>query len=228
MVRRLFFLAIVLVLGVLTTVGVAWTAAAFAPPPRRVTMTQIATSGRRPAHLSVYEARRFGGCRRAWFAEPSMGCGNPYMYFRAAFPPGPTPAAQPLTGWGDYAAFEASFRLHGGFGRGQEDAVGWPRPALWCSLDTRQGTLKPRGGRQLGPDQNHHGLLAYRVLPYRPLWGGLAVNSAVFAAGWAVLLVVPLRVRARRRRRGGCCPACRYDLAGLPPDAACPECGTPR
>ena len=37
-----------------------------------------------------------------------------------------------------------------------------------------------------------------------------------------------LDARAERLARPGRCPACRYDRSGLPPDALCPECGTPQ
>jgi len=58
-----------------------------------------------------------------------------------------------------------------------------------------------------------------------PIWPGFAVNTAVFTAFWAgVLLGVPWRRRVRRRR-GGRCAACGYDLRYV--GGTCPECGSP-
>lgn len=37
-----------------------------------------------------------------------------------------------------------------------------------------------------------------------------------------------LDARAARLAQPGRCPACRYDRSGLPPEALCPECGTPQ
>lgn len=59
-----------------------------------------------------------------------------------------------------------------------------------------------------------------------PLWRGLAANTLFYAA----LLLMPLTMlrwhRTCRRRRRGCCVACRYDLAGIEAEpVVCPECG---
>jgi hypothetical protein len=57
--------------------------------------------------------------------------------------------------------------------------------------------------------------------------GGIVeVGIVPLAGAAAVLLTAALIVRRAPRPRRGFCPACRYNLRGLPPDAAtCPECG---
>jgi hypothetical protein len=66
------------------------------------------------------------------------------------------------------------------------------------------------------------------VLPWRPIWPGLAADTALYAAAlwllWAVL-TKPRRffVELSRVRRG-CCIACGYDL-GYDFRPGCPECG---
>lgn len=64
------------------------------------------------------------------------------------------------------------------------------------------------------------------VLPLRPIWPGLVADVAFwsFAVFFGRLGVRWLR--ARRRRRRGLCEVCAYPRTGLPPDRACPECGT--
>jgi len=49
-----------------------------------------------------------------------------------------------------------------------------------------------------------------------PLWMPLLVFAIPSAIAWE---------RFARRRRRGTCAVCGYDLAGLPKDAPCPECG---
>ncbi len=65
-----------------------------------------------------------------------------------------------------------------------------------------------------------------RLIPVRPLWGGLAFNMLLhgLAAGAVGWMAMRIRRRARLDRR--CCAACRYDLrASLEDDPVrCPEC----
>lgn len=52
-----------------------------------------------------------------------------------------------------------------------------------------------------------------------PIWP-VALSAAIMSlAAWR------LDALARRCERVGACPKCRYDRAGLAPDAVCPECG---
>jgi hypothetical protein len=60
---------------------------------------------------------------------------------------------------------------------------------------------------------------------YRPEWLGLIADSVFWGAAVALLAQIPLRLRARARRRASLCPKCGYAMADA---ARCPECGTPR
>lgn len=60
--------------------------------------------------------------------------------------------------------------------------------------------------------------LGFRVVV--PLWPLPLLAFLITAAAWRCDFI------ARRRARKGLCPACRYDRAGIAPDAPCPECGT--
>ncbi len=62
------------------------------------------------------------------------------------------------------------------------------------------------------------------ILPLRPIWSGLAADTAVFAACSWMLAAVLGGARAALRRSRGCCARCGYDLRGLA-GAPCPECG---
>lgn len=66
------------------------------------------------------------------------------------------------------------------------------------------------------------------VVPVRPMLGGLVVNTIVFALAWGVALspLVALRVLRRwRRRKKDRCVRCGHSVQGLPDGAPCTECG---
>ncbi|MFI4896321.1 MAG: hypothetical protein ACIARR_00675 [Phycisphaerales bacterium JB059] len=60
------------------------------------------------------------------------------------------------------------------------------------------------------------------AIPVRPVWPGFLINTLVYAGACWLLLAAPGGAVRWRRARRGLCPACGYDLNGLP---ACPECG---
>ncbi len=107
-------------------------------------------------------------------------------------------------------------------------AVGWPLHAMeWvCDRDVR---LDPRGAGQSVWLRGFKPIRAGRIgwtgdrrLPVKPLMLGFAIDAAVYGvAVWSLIWGWRL-VRAKWRVRGGRCPACGYDLAGLD---GCPECG---
>ncbi len=54
----------------------------------------------------------------------------------------------------------------------------------------------------------------------------LVICMLAFCLGLGLLVVVPGCVRLRRRRKGGCCVDCGYDLQGHISSGQCPECGS--
>ncbi len=72
------------------------------------------------------------------------------------------------------------------------------------------------------PDRQN--LMTERVVPYRPLWGGLVANTLIYGSIWWVLLFGVASTRRALRRRHGRCGSCGYRLS---PDLGerCPECG---
>jgi hypothetical protein len=117
------------------------------------------------------------------------------------------------------------------------DARGWPLLSMWTELrgDTSQNAqfLEVRGGAQIGQwstiQIETFGLP--RVVPYRVIWPGFAINTAFYASVLWMLLALPGAVRRFVRRRRGRCTRCGYDLRGqtvveLPEVLRCPECGT--
>jgi hypothetical protein len=118
-----------------------------------------------------------------------------------------------------------------------ETQAGWP---MRCAVRYHMNYLEVNGWPNItGPDKRpwygglhaldrwHEAYPTVRVpvyLPVKPLWTGLAVNSAFYgcfvaAGAWAV----GQAVRANRRRRG-LCEVCKYPRGVSP---VCTECGKP-
>lgn len=114
------------------------------------------------------------------------------------------------------------------------DQRGWPLPALTAQII---GTLDPAAPEPLtvrdsimltGPPRQRKNLATVRALPLAPIWGGLVADSAFFTGSWWLALAAVARGVAYMRKRlvalSGLCPGCRYDLRGELA-TGCPECG---
>jgi hypothetical protein len=65
---------------------------------------------------------------------------------------------------------------------------------------------------------------SYRIMGWRPLWPGFAINTLFYAGILWLLFAAPFALRRRRRIKGGLCPACAYPVGE---SAICTECGKP-
>lgn len=61
-----------------------------------------------------------------------------------------------------------------------------------------------------------------KYIPYGVVWGGLAINTLVYAIALLALYAGFVWLRNRRRVGAGCCRECGYQLKEL---TRCPECG---
>lgn len=107
--------------------------------------------------------------------------------------------------------------------------TGWPSPCLWRALVEVDGssTKTPRWTWNidgLQAESSWNGILEPLQLPLRPIWPGLLVNTAFYAALWSLPLSALPLLKHRRRKRRGHCPRCNYDLKGALAQG-CPECG---
>ncbi len=136
------------------------------------------------------------------------------------------------------------------YDRAYVTAVGWPMRALWHEYRYNPALDQPPTFLFFNQHPPSHtfdtpgafklsmfkmdfgaGVVEIKVpgsLPYRPIFVGFALNSLLYAGAWSVVLVVPGHLRQRSRRRRGVCIECGYDVRGVMPGAACPECGTER
>lgn len=106
---------------------------------------------------------------------------------------------------------------------------GWPMPALSFRFSNQGGTKRNTvfgpilGGIALEPDPASVWFRP-RALPLTPRWGGLLVDTSLFVAAWFLMLGGGKLALAAARRRRGECAACGYDLGGAHA-GRCPECG---
>jgi DNA-directed RNA polymerase subunit RPC12/RpoP len=112
--------------------------------------------------------------------------------------------------------------------------AGWPFHALWGSVyvwdyqdPSSMDSVNIRSAIELSPSLRSRSRdmpnIPY-VLPLRPMWAGLAVNSMIYGVLWCGMLAGISRVRQWRRRREARCTLCGYIIA---PGTGyvCSECG---
>jgi len=137
---------------------------------------------------------------------------------------GPVDGGEP---WMDYLT-----AIDEGESRGIVYVFGWPARCLWGGF-----TGSPDAWMDSHLVSTHRAILLWsdlypgtpqlaRVIPWAPHWPGLALNTALFAPAWFVLMLLvlgPVRLRSAHRLARGRCPRCNYPLGGA---ERCPECGT--
>lgn len=99
--------------------------------------------------------------------------------------------------------------------------IGWPFAAHGAAAFISPERTTLSGGIQTSS------VTGLGLLPYQPIWLGLAGNLLVYGGVYAALfcLVSSLRNAVRYRRLGKCCVYCAYPLTQQ--FTVCPECGRP-
>jgi hypothetical protein len=223
-----------MVLGVLTTIGVAWGAALLPGPPQNVASSAPRDETFGPERLRTWSER----CRAQQFFFVVTETEGKYHPVVTA------PRYEPV--WRITDCSEVAHRLRevfqydmwpwwlpqttidapGVIGVGGH-ACGWPVYSLraravandigpadwsWCiRVRPAEGALRrdPSDG----------------VLPLQPIPLGFAVDTGLFAAVWWLVLLGPRDVRRSWRLRSCRCPQCGYSRHGLDSGVVCPECG---
>ncbi len=107
---------------------------------------------------------------------------------------------------------------------GYMGGFGWPRLAMWHVIDRDRRTWgrSPSGGILIRPGQSAFSFPI--AFPYYIIPRGFAIDAGFFGSLWFVALFGVRDARLWLRVRRGLCPKCAYDLKG---DFAggCPECG---
>jgi hypothetical protein len=117
--------------------------------------------------------------------------------------------------------------------------IGWPVRSLGAYRHVEKHELGVSYGevwdKRWRPEWNRVWLSGYvqrpakpgdppRVWPLYPIVPGFALNTVIYAAALAGVILGAGWAKRRRRRRRGLCEGCGYEVAGL---AMCPECGVP-
>jgi hypothetical protein len=104
---------------------------------------------------------------------------------------------------------------------------GWPARALSSTVDWTHPSVPLRHACVLEFASLAEALdlgFSTIVLPLRPYFPGLLLDTTLFSTLWFLVLFAPRSIRRNRRLRHGLCPLCAYDLQGQP-SPGCPECG---
>ena len=235
--KRITRAILCLLLGAVTTVGVAWGCAfaAYNTPGRRHAAFGRSTKGQQ--FLVIVEWHR-GVTGVSLHINRTT---NEQAEYRAGTPPAmlidaaaATWALMPIDDFEStplYAALPLRERLRFDAQQPVQSTIartaGWPAAALWQAQD--------RVSEGAGWRWNHRGSIpqpwgeAGARLPLAPFFPGFLLDTLFYAAPWWLILITPGAIRRFRRRRRGRCIRCGYDLAGLRPDdnttPTCPECG---
>ncbi len=191
--KRITRAILCLLLGAVTTVGVAWGCATWSSA-RWSAFPDVEESNGfciLRADGFGYRARQPHGAR---FAE-----GEP-LYWRNELPPGRSAAGWPAPALRSHVE---PLRIESG-----RLASGWDLPVAEI---IRRGVPTNRLPAVIRSHTD-------RRIPLLPRWGGLTADTLFYAAPWWLILITPGALkRWRRRRRGrGRCIHCGYDLTGLP------------
>jgi hypothetical protein len=214
MKRRMLKLFLLLLLGAIVNVAVAWGCRLLAP--KRILFDRSGLyeppnpEGYLRAELSfglVRTSQSGPGIRATFLDFPTQVTADE---FRALIPSVSTLANNaPLTDWSMFWS--------------EECFAGWPFLSFHGShtLVEMDGFQSKTYGvfdlaKLMSTGEPH------TELPYYPLWPGFAINTIFYAAILWLLFAAPGSVRRRLRIRRGVCPACAYPVGQSP---TCTECG---
>ena len=241
MKRRLFKLALLLFLGAIVNVAVAWGLAWKLDVTRGHTtvknLIEAEVGKETPYHLwGVYRLKRPGAMRVfSYHMTASTGSSD-----------GRDPGSL-LPSWNQDYFLEIQRDEWNKFAR-MQDGRGWPMLALWgqAVADSKMSSQPfceveyailltdfiDRTLFSFGPSaflslyREVSTLWQVRFLPLHPIWLGFAINTVFYAALLWIVTLGPGTARRIIRRKQGRCINCGYDLRHADHNA-CPECGTP-
>lgn len=232
LLRRVTRFALLVILGLVTTIGVAWGIEWF---HRNAPVTSATASGSRFIPMLVDDhlyyvgvSKSLGRTERVW--QPTMVfldrdddvfaqmAANGVLLEGRKHPVPLEYIDDYRPNWGRQPQRTRNPYMMGM----RECASGFPMRCLW-----RWATPLEHGGMIELPAPPTGGMggpgLSVPGLPYLPIPVGLIVNTIFWAGAWWGGLFGLTTFLRHRRLRAGHCPHCNYDLAGIN-SATCPEC----
>jgi hypothetical protein len=220
-------------LGLATTIGVAWTSAALVLPRYDEFLVRKPPGQSRWVEFGTRTYSGPAAIRVVWGVLHAEGGGDREAALlagaRLALPC--SVEADDFPRWGRAPDLQHTGDRYREM-RWMRDARGWPIVALWCEWPECRDFRghEPFGATLGGIDLTDRRATdvfetAARALPYRPIPAGLGVDTGFFAGAWWLVLFGPGWARRAVRRRRGRCEACGYSKKGLGEGAVCPECG---
>ena len=97
----------------------------------------------------------------------------------------------------------------------------------WCNFAGEYGDFTAVSAIRIPTSHTFLDEAGSNVLPYSPILPGLLANTAIYGGVWWAMLFGPGMLIRWRRRRASRCAKCGYDLRGGESDV-CPECGNQR
>ncbi len=234
MQRRLFKLAIFLLLGAIINVAVAWSSSLWVDGMALETLARARRGATAAHHPRWHVSGASSGTSTLVQAGASRKPPGPPRNLRAsatkeeidAFASGVALPVKrevvPVPYWSRTSTppIENDYEAPGVW----EDARGWPMRSMVWHLVRRRPDVPDRHlwTIDLGGMQGPIGLP--RALPLRPIPIGFVFNSLLYASCLWLMISVPFDVRRMIRRKRGRCTRCGYDLSHAD-HGACPECG---
>jgi len=241
MKRRLFKLALFLILGAIVNVVVAW-ALAIRPDSRPPHSDSTLVGFDSYKWNEPYRPNQFR--TRVWYRIGAIRFTQEVRTIRtsrrAVQPIEETEYRKLVPDWSEFASGEPMARYPKAFDARKtnpilyvEFASGWPSYALRYYGPV----LLFQTGSSGGPDYSDvNGCLQIEIpksmirkrylnkLPFYPLWSGFLTNTIVYTAIAWTLWSSPFVIRHVIRRKRGRCIKCGYDLRNVEHEK-CPECG---
>jgi hypothetical protein len=215
--------------GFLSTIAIAWASAYFYPCPFNASSVPACTTGF-AALNQMGEVERYDTHLASFVSASCM-----FLIADGDWPGGRPPIPSPDFHWRTYtppwALEDVSLLLHSrlAYAEVSFEAHGWPAKS-WCFSSRRFASPRLELAHALRvPHWRNTSITAFRgygaVLPYGPIWPGIALNASLVAVPLFLLTTLAPALRATLRRRRARCPKCNYDLRGLTASTPCPECG---
>lgn len=220
MKRTLVTVGLVVVIGWVASVIVAWSCALWAPMWASRTLSDDQTVAVLRAHTQAYESPSDPqGIRQSgpgWALTLAVDA-------RVAPPPRPSASGTPRAPARSVTVFNP-VPLSPDDRTVQLFTAGWPSMCVTGARRTVGGETGQSGIVSPPRFIEQLNVKPLRMIPFGPRWVGLATNTILYAAVIWLAAPGPFALRRVLRRRRGLCVFCGYNLVHAA-NATCPECG---